>query len=249
MKNYDDHESNKIKNNGSIIESFNNAINGIVESVNTERNMRVHIVSAILVMAVSFILDFTRVELIIIAITMILVLVSELINTSIETLTDLASGGKYHELAKKTKDISAGAVMLMAVNSIFVGYLLLYPKIKTIFVTKSVISKVMDSSEHLAILSLALVLLLTLLIKGLFYKKNTTHLQGGTVSGHTALAFNLATIGTILSKNITIGVILFLLAFIVGESRYEAKIHTIKEIAGGAIMGAAVALILFINFY
>lgn len=249
MKNYDDHESNKIKNNGSIIESFNNAINGIVESVNTERNMKVHIVSAILVMAVSFILDFTRVELIIIAITMILVLVSELINTSIETLTDLASGGKYHELAKKTKDISAGAVMLMAVNSIFVGYLLLYPKIKTIFVTKSVISKVMDSSEHLAILSLALVLLLTLLIKGLFYKKNTTHLQGGTVSGHTALAFNLATIGTILSKNITIGVILFLLAFIVGESRYEAKIHTIKEIAGGAIMGAAVALILFINFY
>ncbi|WP_282925994.1 diacylglycerol kinase [Helcococcus kunzii] len=249
MKNYDNHETNKIKNNDSIIASFNNAINGIVESVNTERNMKVHIISAILVMAVSFILDFTRVELIIIAITMMLVIVAELINTSIETLTDLASGGKYNELAKKTKDISAGAVMLMAINSVFVGYLLLYPKIKKIFLTKSVFSKVMHSSEHLAVISIGLVLLLTLLIKGIFYKKHTTHLQGGTVSGHTSIAFNLASIGTILSKNITIGVILFFLAFLVAESRYEAKIHTIKEIVGGAIMGVVIALILFIKFY
>jgi len=249
MKTNDKKDPRKINKNGGIIESFNNAINGIVASVNAERNMKVHIISAILVMAVSFILDFTRVELIIIAITMMLVLVAELINTSIETLTDLASEGKYHVLAKKTKDISAGAVMLMALNSVFVGYLLLYPKFKTIFLTKSVFSKVMDSSEHLAIISLALVLLLTLLLKGIFYKRNTTHLQGGTVSGHTSIAFNLATIGTILSKNITIGIILFMLAALVAESRYEAKIHTIKEIIAGAVMGTVIALMLFINFY
>lgn len=248
MKNYDSHETDKIKNNGTVMDSFNNAINGLVESVNTERNMKIHIVSAILVLALTLLLDFTRIELIIITITIMLVFVTELFNTALETLTDLAVGGKYHILAKKAKDISAGAVMLMAINSVAVGYLLLYPKIKNIIANKSIYYRIMISAEHLTIISIALVLIITLLLKGIFFKKNTTHLQGGTVSGHTSLAFNIATIGVILSKNLEISIILLILAVLVGESRYEAKIHTKKEIFLGAALGMAVALILFFNF-
>lgn len=248
MKNYDTKETNKIKNNTTILESFNNAINGLVESVNTERNMKVHIIFAILVIAISFLLDFTRVELIIIAITIMLVIVSELINTAIETLTDLACDGKYHILAKKTKDISSGAVLLMSINAVFVGYLLLYPKFMKLFETKSIISRVMQSSEHLAVISVAAVLLITLFLKGIFYKKNTSHLQGGTVSGHSSVAFNLATIGSIISKNYVAMIIFFALAVLVAESRYEAKIHTIREIVFGAILGIVIALALFFKF-
>ncbi|MFM1538436.1 diacylglycerol kinase [Helcococcus bovis] len=248
MKNYDTEERDKIKNNNKIASSFDNAINGIIESVNTERNMKIHIVIATMVLILSFLLDFTRVELIIIAITTMLVLVTELINTAIETLTDLTIDGKYHELAKKTKDISAGAVLLMSVNSLIVGYLLLYPKLKTIFISKNVFQRIMINQEHLVVISIGVVMLLTLLLKGIFFKKNTTHLFGGSVSGHTSLAFNIATIGYIISKNYIIGILLFLLALIVGESRYEAKIHTLKEIIIGAILGILLAVIIFINY-
>lgn len=248
MKNYDNEERDKIKNNNKIASSFDNAINGIIESVNTERNMKIHIVIATMVLILSFLLDFTRVELIIIAITTMLVLVTELINTAIETLTDLTIDGKYHELAKKTKDISAGAVLLMSVNSLIVGYLLLYPKLKTIFISKNVFQRIMINQEHLVVISIGVVMLLTLLLKGIFFKKNTTHLFGGSVSGHTSLAFNIATIGYIISKNYIIGILLFILACIVGESRYEAKIHTLKEIIIGAILGILLAVIIFINY-
>lgn len=248
MKSYDDKKSNKIKNNDDIVASFNNAINGIIESINTERNLKVHIIIGILVLALSFILNFTRVELILISITIVLVIVAELINTAIETLTDLACDGKYNELAKKTKDISAGAVLVMALNSVFVGYLIIYPKIKSLAKGSLRPDKLRINEEHLLLISLGLVILITLLLKGLFYKKNTTHLKGGIVSGHTSLSFNLATIGAIISKDILVSMILFILAIVVGQSRYEARIHTIREIIYGAILGTVIALLLFINF-
>lgn len=245
MKSYDDDKSAKIKNNNNIANSFDNAINGIVESVNSERNMLFHIITAILVLGVSFFLDFTRVELIIVGITAVFVIVAELFNTSIEVLTDLATEGKYHPLAKKVKDIAAGAVLMASISAVFVGYLLIYPKVKQSFNSSAVIIRIMKNKEHLALLSVGTVLLSTLLLKGLFFKKDTTHLFGGSVSGHTSLAFNLATIGALLSGSGVVSAILFLLAAIVAESRVESKIHTLKEVIFGAILGIVIALLFF----
>lgn len=245
MKSYDDDKSTKIKNNNNIANSFDNAINGIVESVNSERNMLFHIITAILVLGVSFFLDFTRVELIIVGITAVFVIVAELFNTSIEVLTDLVTEGKYHPLAKKVKDIAAGAVLMASISAVFVGYLLIYPKVKQSFNSSAVIIRIMKNKEHLALLSVGTVLLSTLLLKGLFFKKDTTHLFGGSVSGHTSLAFNLATIGALLSGSGVVSAILFLLAAIVAESRVESKIHTLKEVIFGAILGIVIALLFF----
>lgn len=245
MKSYDDDKSAKVKNNNKIANSFDNAINGIVESVNSERNMLFHIITAILVLGVSFFLDFTRVELIIVGITVVFVIVAELINTSIEILTDLATEGKYHPLAKKVKDIAAGAVLMASISAIFVGYLLIYPKVKDSFDESALILRIMKNREHLALLSIGTVLLLTLLLKGVFYKKETTHLFGGSVSGHTSLAFNLATIGSLIASHRVVTVIFFLLAAIVAESRLESKIHTLREVIFGAILGISVALLFF----
>lgn len=245
MKSYDDDKSTKIKNNNNIANSFDNAINGIVESVNSERNMLFHIITAILVLGVSFFLDFTRVELIIVGITAVFVIVAELFNTSIEVLTDLSTEGKYHPLAKKVKDIAAGAVLMASISAVFVGYLLIYPKVKQSFNSSAVIIRIMKNKEHLALLSVGTVLLSTLLLKGLFFKKDTTHLFGGSVSGHTSLAFNLATIGALLSGSGVVSAILFLLAAIVAESRVESKIHTLKEVIFGAILGIVIALLFF----
>lgn len=248
MKPYDNEESKKIKNNSKLVDSFNNAINGIVQSISSERNMIIHIILAIGILIGSFFLNFTRVELIIVAITIVLVLCAELFNTAIETLTDLVTDNKYHFLAKTVKDISAGAVFLTAINSVIVGYLLIYPKIKVILLGNTVIEKVIKNKEHLAVLSIALILILVLLLKGIFYKKNTTHLFGGSVSGHSALAFNIATIGATISKDIVVSLLLFALAVLVAESRYESGIHTKKEVIIGALLGVLVAAALFSGY-
>lgn len=248
MKNYDTKETYKIKNNNKIADSFDNAINGIVESVNTERNMLFHVIMAILVLGVSLFMDFTRVELIIVGLTISLVIATELINTSIEVLTDLVTEGKYNELAKKVKDISAGAVLVTAVLSVFVGYLIIYPKLINIFSRGMIFTKIMKNKEHLAIISLILVILFTVILKGVFYKKDTTHLFGGSVSGHTSIAFNLATIGSILSNSFIISLVFFALAILVAESRVEAKIHSVKEVVLGALIGIIIAFLLFFNF-
>lgn|SRR5574344_684012 len=248
MKSYDDEESRKVKNNSKIVDSFNNAINGIIESISTERNMLFHMIMAFFVIILAMILDFTRLELIVIGLTIVFVLVAELFNTAIEVLTDLASDNKYHELAKKTKDIAAGAVLLSAIASVFVGYLLIYPKIKEMIEKGSYQFKAMENAEHMIIISIVVTLIAVLLLKGIFYKKNTSYLFGGSVSGHAALAFNLSTIATILADNISLIIIVNILAIIVAESRYEAKIHSLKEVVLGSILGISLALLLFMKF-
>ena len=65
----------------------------------------------------------------IICITLIgLVLSAELMNTAIETVVDMFTREK-NELAGKAKDISAGAVLILAIASAIVGGIIFIPKI------------------------------------------------------------------------------------------------------------------------
>jgi diacylglycerol kinase len=62
----------------------------------------------------------------IIALTIGLMLVAEAFNTVAEAVVDLTTAD-YHPLAKIAKDVSAGAVLLMAVAAVVVGLLILGP--------------------------------------------------------------------------------------------------------------------------
>lgn len=236
-------------NNKSLIDTFNNALNGITGAVRSERNMKIHLVATIIVIGLSMFLSISRVELAILSICIILVYITEFLNTAIEEIVDMVTQGRYSKSAKTIKDISAGAVFVTAINAVLVGYLILYPKVKTWFITGEIaIKRVFSAPSHLIFLAVGLVLIAVLLLKGIFYKKNTTHLQGGTVSGHSALAFTLATIGSILAANFEVTVILFIVAALVAEARVEGKLHTIQEVVIGALLGIAVSLLLFWNY-
>ena len=54
--------------------------------------------------------------------------VSEIINTSIERCVDLVTKD-YHDLAKVSKDMAAGAVLVSSLFSIIVGLLIFLPKL------------------------------------------------------------------------------------------------------------------------
>lgn len=106
--------------NKCVGQSFINAFNGFFQAVAKERNMKIHIVAAIMaiILGMLFKLDTPRWIAVIIAIG--LVFVCELFNTAIELLTDMVSP-EYSKQAKRVKDTSAAAVLVSAVISVIIG--------------------------------------------------------------------------------------------------------------------------------
>ena len=111
-----------------LINSFKYAIEGFISSFKTERNMKIHILAMVLVIAFGIYLKLTPIEWCIIAIAISLVIGAELFNTAIETVVDMVSPEKNLK-AKLAKDISAAAVLALAVGAAIVGGLIFIPKI------------------------------------------------------------------------------------------------------------------------
>lgn len=107
--------------NRNLIDSFNNAINGIICAIKSERNMKIHICTAIVVFIMSIFFDLTKAEFLIVCISVAMVIVSELFNTAIEELVNMITTG-YHPKVKIIKDVSAGAVLVSAFFAVIVGY-------------------------------------------------------------------------------------------------------------------------------
>lgn len=235
-----DYKKNFILN---LIDSFNYAINGLITAVGTERNMKIHYTVAIFVLISSLFFDLSRVEYILLLITISLVIISELLNTAIEKVVDMVTE-EYHPIAKIAKDISAGAVLIAAVNSVAIGYLLFFDRIDN--VRSAVILRITNSPIHLTLVAILLVLVITIGLKALLKKYSIgTPLQGGAVSGHSSLAFCCATIISTMSDNIIITILAFIMALLVAESRVEAKIHSTLEVVSGGILGILVGVLIF----
>jgi len=110
-----------------IIKSFSFATQGILYCIKNEINFRVHIVVALLVLIFSRFYSFTKIEYMILILTISLVVTFEIINTSIETIVNLISP-EYNKLAKIIKDTAAGAVLLSAVSAVVIGIILFWDK-------------------------------------------------------------------------------------------------------------------------
>lgn len=110
----------------SLWKSFGYAIAGLKHAVSTQRNLRIHLAIAVLVVGLGIYLKLDFRDWAILAITIGAVITGELINTVVETVVDLASP-EYHNLAKIAKDVAAGTVLVMALTAIAVGLLILGP--------------------------------------------------------------------------------------------------------------------------
>ncbi len=231
-----------MKQKRSLLDSFNSAIDGFVYTLKTQKNMRIHFFIAAAVFIISLFLNLTRVELIILSATITLVLVAEMLNTAVELLIDMVTK-EYHPIARVVKNIVAGVVFICSVNAVLVGYLLLVYSLQS--PAKSVIDNAKDSTYHIAFIVLIGVLMATLIAK-IFIKKGTV-LHGGMPSGHSALAFAIATITTLLTfqNKPIIAVFVFLLASMIARSRVKRRIHTWWEVIVGAIFGTTATLLIF----
>lgn len=116
--------------NKTLVQSFKNAGTGFGKAIRSERNMWIHLSALVLVLVFGFLLglDLLRWALLFCAVG--LVLITELLNTAIEKLTDMVTTD-YSEQAKNVKDISAAAVLTGAVLSAVIGCLVFYEPVLT----------------------------------------------------------------------------------------------------------------------
>ncbi|EKD87118.1 MAG: hypothetical protein ACD_37C00032G0002 [uncultured bacterium] len=114
----------------NLIEAFGFAISGIKTAIMLNRNFKIHLIFAVLVIISCFVLGLTNSEIAIIIMVISLVLGVEMINTAIEEVVDLVTKD-YREEAKYAKDVSAGMVLIVAIGSFVVGLYIFLPHVLT----------------------------------------------------------------------------------------------------------------------
>lgn len=110
------------------LKSFRFALAGIITTLKTQRNMRFHIFSAVAVLSFSVFAGLTRTEWALVVFAIGLVMSAELMNTAVEAAVNLFTH-EYHPLAKLAKDAAAGAVLVAALVSVVIGWLVFYPRL------------------------------------------------------------------------------------------------------------------------
>ena len=235
--------------NSNFLDAWKNAIDGIIYATTTQRNIKIQLVLAILVVIVSLFFGLNRSEFLCFLFTIILILFAEMFNTAIETVVDLYVD-VYHPKAKIAKDVAAGGVVITAINAIIVAYFLFFDKISDIGL--NFINNVINSPVHLAFSVLVVVVIAILSLIAMARTNKHKGLNHKFIpSGFTTLAFAANTIIWIVtqsSRNIVNTIIITLslvLAILVSASRIEAKAHKLSEVIFSACIGIILVLILY----
>lgn len=217
----------------NIIESLNAAVEGFIYVLKTQRNMRIHFLLAVFILIIGIYINLSRTDLLFVVSAASLVLICEMINTSLELTIDLIKD-VFHPLARIIKDISAGAVFISALNALIIGYMIFSKNLN--FRLEDGIRKVKQSSWHITFIALIVVLFLVVL--GKVFSKKGTPFRGGMPSGHAAFAFSFWTIIALVSEHGLITVLSFIMAVLIARHRVLAKIHNTWQVTVGAILGA-----------
>lgn len=235
-----------VRDRKSVLRSFNFAWEGLAFCFATQRHMRIHFAIMALVLVGAWGLKATQAELMHLLLAMVLVLISEMINTAIEYTIDLYTTG-YDPRAKVAKDVAAGAVLLAALYSMVVAVFVFANNPRLQEVLLHVPARAQVTPPGLLQLVILGILFLSILIT--FVKKRTrrgTLWRGGMISGHTAFGFLIATAIAIVTRDLAVAALALSLALLVSQSRIQARIHSPMEVLIGGVLGIITAFILFL---
>ena len=112
--------------NSTFSESFRHALDGIKMIIKTERNMKVHLIMTILVIMCAVLFGLTSAEKAIVISLCAIVICAELINTAIENVVDMGTA-VFNMYAKRAKDASAGAVLIISIGAAVAGLIIFVP--------------------------------------------------------------------------------------------------------------------------
>lgn len=239
----DDH---KMKND-NFLEACHNAVNGIIYAATTQRNIRIQLVLAVIVMLLSLAYGLETTEFLCLVFAVFLVIFAEMINTAIETVVDLFVD-VYHPKAKIAKDVAAGAVVLAACNALIVGYFIYFKAENLKAVSDSIFNNMIKSPMHLAFVAIMLVVIAVIAVKASYSKKKVRGQlikEGFVPSGQTALAFAALTAIWINSRDIVTFTLALVLSILVVGNRMYNNARTRAEILFGACMGVLIVLLIY----
>ena len=104
----------------SIWRSMGFAFDGLRHAFRSQRSLRIESLIAGLIVVIGFALDISRLEWVIVIISIFFIIGLELVNTAIEAVVDLVSP-EYHPVAKAAKDVASAAVLTSAVGGLVAG--------------------------------------------------------------------------------------------------------------------------------
>ncbi len=220
--------------------SLNCAIEGVIYAFKTQKHIKLHYLIAVAALILSLVLRLPVLEFVLFAISIIILLFAEMLNTAIEETVNLIED-KHHVMAKNAKDVSAGAVLIAAIGVAIMVYMLF-----TKYMAEPAalgLRGVHDFSGHVAVISLLLVLIAVVVCKSMGHSGRPLH--GGLPSGHAAVAFSLFTSITLLTGSPIVAVLAFVMAIMVSHSRLLGGIHTRLEVILGALLGTGLTLIIY----
>lgn len=232
-----------LKNRRSILHSFVVALNGVAVTFRTQKHMRFHIFVSFFIVLLALFSGLNVREVVVLLFMMTLVITAEMFNSAIEATVDLIQP-HYHPLAKTAKDIAAGAVLLTTVLSLVVGAVLFFGESRWETLRANLTSPGLQPSFSFRLI-LGVFMLFTIIVIGKGLGKRGQVLKGGLVSGHAAFAFFLAIGIMALTDQWLVTALGIILASIVAQSRWEAKIHSVYELVLGATAGTLVGLTIF----
>ena len=226
-----------------FVASLNCAIEGVLWAAKTQRHMLIHLLAAVAVLVTALMLRLTLVEFALLALAIILVLFAELMNTALEVVVDLVSP-EYHLLARRAKDVAAGAVLVASVGALIMGYLalarFLYPP------SADVGEGFLRTTGNLAMVAPVLVVLVVVLLKARVGRG--TPLHGGMPSGHAGIACSIATSVAFAAPALPVLLLSWLLALLVAQSRVLLGVHSYLEVFLGGLLGTAVTVAVHLLF-
>jgi diacylglycerol kinase (ATP) len=205
--------------------------------------MRYHFIASVAVLMVALFLRVSPIEFALLTISVLLVLCAEMFNTAVEAVVDLVSP-EFHPLAKIAKDTAAGAVLLAAGGAGITGYLVLAQYVLPRY--GEVLHMLGSQSDLGTLVSVLVVTIVVIMIKSL--SGTGTPLHGGIPSGHAAVAFSIATAVSLNTGDPLISLLSIALATMVSHSRLLMRIHSMREVILGSLVGAGITILVLLLF-
>jgi diacylglycerol kinase len=116
----------------ALVRSFGYAFEGLFHAIKHNRNLKIHLAVALIVILASIFFHVTIFEKEILGVAILLVILSEMINTSIEEMVNLITI-EHRKEAKIAKDVGAGMILVAALGAAIIGIFIFTPYILKLF--------------------------------------------------------------------------------------------------------------------
>lgn len=114
--------------NNNYKDSFSNAFWGLKFAFSEHPNFKIHLILSIIVVLASFYFQISKIEFLILILTVLMGFTVEFLNTAVESVCDLVTT-QWNKDIKIAKDVSAGMMIVVAIGSIIIAATIFYPYI------------------------------------------------------------------------------------------------------------------------